>query len=309
MSESINPANGTRAIPSGQAGQTNQATQAVLSGTKLLQILNFFPALTVIMGLSFFIITVVFAYPVLTIIKVGHSTDISLRDARRYALASNSLMEIFSETPVSVKANDALLNLTLVGIQKEVLSANKIEIPEKDATQLFEQKNKMFVGMTSKIRQKLGKDYYRLWVEPYIVNMVFNNYYTANEPNIKNAQEVSTYAKSNGLEAASQKYSLPINDISLSETAENTQLINYIKSLKPGIIDKPIDNGTTYLIAYYTGNQGNNYFLKVISVNKQLPKDFLMKKAVELKIPIEFKVWSIYRNGWFTERLKTLGNS
>jgi hypothetical protein len=95
-----------------------------------------------------------------------------------------------TETNVIKNKEDVLYNLVLTSLQKSILIESKVDLNKNQNTKIIENSNS-FKSLYKETKESLGEtDYYRLMIEPVIVNKLFYDFYKKLDLSKKNAEKV-----------------------------------------------------------------------------------------------------------------------
>ena len=224
-------------------------------------------------------------------VSIGEQSAFTWSDINRLYTVERWIGEVLGDSAVSSR-RDVLYNLTVHGLQKEWLQREQIRPNRARATQTLEQRT-VLKGLHQRIKDYLGDDYYRLYVEPVTMNTVFEAWYKERESGRRLARQLHAQALESGFGEIADKHKA--TEVLVPDNEANRALVAQLSALKgSAVYDKMVDVGSAYLIlpAQEAKIVDGRISVRAVAVQKQPYAEVL--SAVASRVPVEFSAVSVY---------------
>jgi hypothetical protein len=194
-----------------------------------------------------------------------------------------------TETNVIKNKEDVLYNLVLTSLQKSILIESKVDLNKNQNTKIIENSNS-FKNLYKETKESLGEtDYYRLMIEPVIVNKLFYDFYKKLDLSKKNAEKVLDLLQKYKFESVAN--AINIKPISVNIPKSNKDLFKSLDN-KIGVYNKIISFDDKFIISNVLGY--DKEYIKTNSfVFENIPYKNFLTKVLKMD-SIQFPFYSLY---------------
>ena len=249
---------------------------------------------------AFFVIcAVVIVGKNIPLVKVGKNTSVyNYADISALRSVNKSICRVTGAKPFQ-SDKEILYFLTLAGMQKEILQAEKVLPIKEEMLRGVEAANQHYAGLLTDIKKELGSDYYRIFIEPIGISSIFANYYTAKEPNRQAAQAFLSKALSSGLSDSARAENLTITETAVPNMPANARAFQGLSSVLSSkdssrVFPEIIEDIDSYSIMKPKRTDQQAIIVDAVRIRKMTFEEFVATEAAKKQIPVEVSFYSPY---------------
>ncbi len=238
-------------------------------------------SLSVISGVIFAVLLIAayFLYAQVAVIKVA-AEEFTYEDIEKNFHVETMVADVVGGQ--SIERSDVAYNLTIVAIQKQLLINNQVTLQQTQMVDLLEQSTP-FKGLYKQIKDYLGDDYFRLFIEPIAVGQLSQSLFDNNNPRRAIAEALLQQALEKGFdEALAENGITPIESTLNIETSPLAQaIVNWAGTNESDIQVFPnlLELNDSFIVAKYKSQEENNVIIDAVPVTKLTYKDFMVNFA------------------------------
>lgn len=240
-----------------------------------------------------------YAYNYAGIVKIGkNSVAYSYGDVGKVYQVEQWIGDVIGSSVIKSR-RDAFYYLVVSGIQKEILKGKDISVSTRKAIQSVESRTAL-KGLYAKIKRYLDDDYYRLFIEPMVINDVFAAYFKSNEPRKEVAQSIFQDALDLGLTEAAKKAEMKVVELFIPKNEQNAALVQELENQKGSVYKRIVESNREYSIIKPKDVGEKGVVFDAVVVRKKSLRQFL--KDEMKNVPLEYSALSWYRENDLKKR-------
>lgn len=228
----------------------------------------------------------------------GGSMIVTQRDVSTYRSAISELQLITGNGEKPTR-EDALKTIATTYAQYDLLKKKGIVLdPEK--VNLYVESSTPLKGILKRLKASLGEErYFRTITLPTAIGKPFADYYSVADPKAQQAKNLLSNAMSSSLNAAAEKDSLKVQDITIPNEQDTAQFFDAAAKSIGKPISQIIDGGGMWLVVQPRERVENKIVASAVSIPKTPPADFFQSELKTAGVPLRVKPWAFYSDNKF----------
>jgi len=232
------------------------------------------------------------------IVKVGaNSTTYTYTDIHAVHSFNGELAELGPKGKKGAGSFNAVFQaLMLAGIEKEILDARKIPQGDKDRITQDIINASPYGGLLDQEKKRLGEErFYKLFVQPVVVDRIFGEYYLAKENGREKAEKALRAAQSEGISAVATKIGVKVQRVTIPVMKETAQLVELAKASVGVVLPKFVEEPVGYAVMHVVDVNESQVVADAMMIPRQGIGEFIKQELKAANVPVKDYFYSWFR--------------